>query len=378
MEPTPEQTATRRSLSDSAKIALCWCVACFLTVGLLTAADVTGGYTFTSGEKNVTHTKLNSLGAGTINATFYTDKSAQTAVGADTLLYYAAAEAAFRKTTLTTLFANAPAINGLSTLNSVGNFSVNTSKFTVNATTGTAAVEGHLTVGTNLSVTGTTTLTGTLTTTNSASIGALSAASLGVSGNSALTGTLSVGSTLTGIGAASFWNNVTLGNDAGDAITFTGTMAGTLQGTPTVSLTSVTLDASNDKVLIQDASDSSKLKIASLSGALLNTYSNQYAFDTTLKDSAHSLGDYPDMVRWAIVCTNATLGFAVGDEVDIASLVDSAKYGVWYSAGANSSNVFCAFESNTLYLRNKTNATAGVSSTAATNWNLRVRAVKKP
>lgn len=46
----------------------------------LQAADITPGYTFTSGERNVTHTKLNNSAAGTINTTFYSGKSS---AGAD-------------------------------------------------------------------------------------------------------------------------------------------------------------------------------------------------------------------------------------------------------------------------------------------------------
>lgn len=42
---------------------------------LLFGADITPGYTFTSGEANVTHTKLNNSAAGTINTTFYSGKS---------------------------------------------------------------------------------------------------------------------------------------------------------------------------------------------------------------------------------------------------------------------------------------------------------------
>jgi hypothetical protein len=38
-------------------------------------ADITPGYTFSSGEANVTHTKLNNSAAGTINTTFYSGKS---------------------------------------------------------------------------------------------------------------------------------------------------------------------------------------------------------------------------------------------------------------------------------------------------------------
>ena len=50
-----------------------WCI-----VG--TAADVTPGYTFSSGEANVTATKLNTAAAGTINTTFFSLKSS---AGAD-------------------------------------------------------------------------------------------------------------------------------------------------------------------------------------------------------------------------------------------------------------------------------------------------------
>lgn len=46
----------------------------------LMAADITPGYTFSSGEQNVTHTKLNNAAAGTINTTFYSGKSS---AGAD-------------------------------------------------------------------------------------------------------------------------------------------------------------------------------------------------------------------------------------------------------------------------------------------------------
>lgn len=38
------------------------------------AADITPGYTFSSGEANVTHTKLNNAAAGTINTSFYSGK----------------------------------------------------------------------------------------------------------------------------------------------------------------------------------------------------------------------------------------------------------------------------------------------------------------
>ncbi len=46
-----------------------------LPVALLFGADITPGYIFSSGEANVTHTKVNNATAGTINSTFYSGKS---------------------------------------------------------------------------------------------------------------------------------------------------------------------------------------------------------------------------------------------------------------------------------------------------------------
>ena len=45
-----------------------------LPLAMLYAADITPGYTFASGEANVTHTKLNNSAAGTINTSFYSGK----------------------------------------------------------------------------------------------------------------------------------------------------------------------------------------------------------------------------------------------------------------------------------------------------------------
>lgn len=46
-----------------------------LPLAMIFAADITPGYTFISGEKNVTHTKLNSATAGSINTSFYSSKA---------------------------------------------------------------------------------------------------------------------------------------------------------------------------------------------------------------------------------------------------------------------------------------------------------------
>lgn len=69
----------------------------------LMAADITPGYTFASGEANVTHTKLNNSASGTIATTFYSGKSAAGASmtpGNYTLLGLDSVSGLYRRATL--------------------------------------------------------------------------------------------------------------------------------------------------------------------------------------------------------------------------------------------------------------------------------------
>jgi hypothetical protein len=73
-----------------------------LPLAIAFGADISPGYTFTSGERNVTHTKLNSSAAGTINTSFYSGKSS---AGSDpntafTFLLHDTSLDVFKKTTL--------------------------------------------------------------------------------------------------------------------------------------------------------------------------------------------------------------------------------------------------------------------------------------
>lgn len=70
---------------------------------LLFGADVTPGYTFASGEQNVTHTKLNNASAGTVNTTFYSSRAAAPADPSATsyyLLLHDTGNNVFKKATL--------------------------------------------------------------------------------------------------------------------------------------------------------------------------------------------------------------------------------------------------------------------------------------
>jgi len=155
-------------------------------------------------------------------------------------------------------------VTGLSTLASLG--------VTGAATIGTTlGVTGLSTLG-SLSVTGASTLD-SLGVTNAATIGTtLGVTGLSTLGSLSVTGAATVGTTLgvtgaTTLGDLSTTGNTTLGNAGTD------TLAINSDAITVPNLSTVTVDLSNDKVLITDANDSSKVKLVAAS-ALGITSSN--------------------------------------------------------------------------------------------------------
>jgi len=193
------------------------------------------------------------------------------------------------------------------TLSSTGNFSVNTNKFTVNATSGNTTVLGTLgvtgatslsslstsgaaTVGTTLGVTGNfsvnstqftvaaatgnTVVAGTLNVTGASVLGSLSSSTLTVSGLSQVAeldalsdttvgGTLGVtgATTVTSItanGNATLNADTTIGNANTDVLTINS------NNVTLPNITAATIDYSNDTVLIRDQNDSNKLRSATM------------------------------------------------------------------------------------------------------------------
>lgn len=69
----------RTTLNVGWRVVAAFLCAVFAGPWLVFAADVTPGYTFSSGEQNVTHTKLNNASAGTVNTTFYSSRAAAAA-----------------------------------------------------------------------------------------------------------------------------------------------------------------------------------------------------------------------------------------------------------------------------------------------------------
>lgn len=79
--------------------------------------------------------------------------------------------------------------------------------------------------------------------------------------NGTFSGWMSVTGGFTNGGPAYLNGSVALGNASGDAITLSGTLEGTLQGEPIVSLTDTAIDFDFDKILFRDDNDGGTLKM---------------------------------------------------------------------------------------------------------------------
>jgi len=191
---------------------------------------------------------------------------------------------------------------------------------TTNATvTGNATVDGNTTIGSNSS--------DTLTVNATPSFGAAATFNGNVTANA----------------------NVTLGSDNADTVTLNGTLAGTIQGTPTVSLTSVS-DAYGDKVLIQDASDSNKLKVvAACLPKAWACISTKTADTTTVAATVSRTGG-----STTATVTKSSHGLKVGDVIYLDNGVADGWYDIKAVPDANTFNV-------------QTVATTALSS-VATQW----------
>tara|TARA_R110000868_G_scaffold117108_3_gene311136 strand:- start:425 stop:1300 length:876 start_codon:yes stop_codon:yes gene_type:complete len=196
-------------------------------------AQITKGTTYTSG-MSVTHTNLNNLvDAATLQADAI-DAQTDRPTLATTDTFLVTSGATLKKVTLANLLKVAPAIGG-------------TTPAAVTATTLNAS--GLATVG-SLTSTGAATA---LSLQTNASI--IVGSTLAVAGNGTFLSTASFADVVYMNGGAN------LGNAAADPVVLNCTISGTLKGEPVVDLTSVTAAAA-DKVLIQDASDANKLKLA--------------------------------------------------------------------------------------------------------------------
>jgi len=274
------------------------------------------------------------------------------------------------------------------TLSATGNFAINTNKFNVTAASGNTTCAGSLTLTTgSLTVGGNTSVAGNITTNgyvilnnaygiqqNSAggsntfagtsTFNGLAVFNGGISFNSNITlaNNLTVNGTTTLNSVAALNGNITLGDSAADTLTVAATPTfnapATFNGNVTIGNDATDTLAINaafnpatetiaagDFVLIQDVSDSNKIKKATTSSLQFATkyVSAEFALPTGNADNilnvAHGLGGRPDIAMAQLVCQVANNGYEVGDIINTYDCA-GGQYSPAFSFGFNSSNIY--------------------------------------
>jgi hypothetical protein len=222
------------------------------------AVNTTGDFSVATNKLTVASASGNTAVAGTLAVTGATNLSSLITSGAATI------GGALNVTGATTLTGNLTvpgnlAVTGTSTLTGatgvIGNFAVNTNKFTVAAASGDTVIAG------TLGVTGAVTATGNLSTS-----GTLGGNALSINGNGAITGYL----------------NISGDSNIGNAGTDTLVIASNNITVPNVS--TVTVDLAADNVLIKDATDN-KVRLVAASSLGISASNAPQVKQTLYQDS---------------------------------------------------------------------------------------------
>lgn len=293
------------------------------------AGDINKGYTFSPGEHNVTHTKLNNLvDQAAVNPSFYTDKAATTQpAAADLVLIYNQAAGAFRRTTLNSLLlANTNLIAGQAELTALA---TNAMVLVLDPTQG----YGKAQLGNIF--------------TNWAAL--MSADQLGALSSPSNNPSFLVWDPTNG------WKNVSLTN-LPSLITPTNLA-------PVTSLLSLT---NGDSLSVYDPTN--KLAKRLPVSVLLSSGSAQTNFTNTaggiLLSNAHGLAAAPSRLRTVLVCVTNELGYVTGQEVDTGIIfTEGPTPGFITVADATNVLVYCspalASSSNRYYIPELPTGTPG-------------------
>jgi hypothetical protein len=224
------------------------------------AVNTTGDFSVATNKLTVASASGNTAIAGTLTVTGATNLSSLATSGAATI------GGALNVTGATTLTGNLTvpgnlAVTGTSTL--TGATAVTGTLGVAGASTlASVGVTGAATVGTTLGVTGVSTLASAVVT-GAATVGT----TLGVTGNTTLAGDLAAN------------GNTTLGNAGTDTLILNS------DNITVPNISTVTVDIASDKVLITDASDSSKVKVVAASSLGISATTAPQVKQTLYQDS---------------------------------------------------------------------------------------------
>ena len=302
-----------------------------------TAVNSTGDFSVGANKLTVAAASGNTVVGGTLTVTGATSLSGNLAIPGNLSVT--------GTSTLTgaTSVASTLAVTGATSLSSVSTSGAAVVGTTLNvaglSTLDSLGVTGAATVGTTLGVTGATTLaTVGATTANIATLnvsGATTLASVGV------TGAATVGTTLDVTGAATLSNNLTVTGNAtvnGDTtIGNLGTDLLTINANVVTlpNLTNVTVDLANDKVLITDANDGSKLRSIAASALGINASNAPQCVQTidttrqTYSGSATAPGQEITVLNTTITPRSASSKILVTICINYSCLVNASQFVVF-------------------------------------------------
>lgn len=351
------------------------------------AGDITTGYSFSSGEQNVTHTKLNnSINNAVIGSSFYTGKSAVTTTEAgDLVLLYSSANAGLRKISALNLFISnlgiitnqtqdlTPATGDYVLTYDVSAMSLKKATLMDLVFTNTYLIDGR----TNWA-------TPSRTTTS------LLAYDTGTKEYSKLTRS----NLFYQFFEFNTWTNLPTANPTNiDTWVIFDSQSGsnrqTTLGNLLTNLPTVTSNGPTDWVVIVTNGVPTKISLNNFSniiaGNLIATVLPRKFVSTPVAgsgittaskpvDTAHGFAATPQLVRAVIVCTTANLNYSIGDEVNLDAAWDGALSAAPVFTFGNSTNIGAIARSSAANWQIANKTTGTLTSITAGSWSLKVYA----
>jgi len=350
------------------------------------AADINKGYSFQAGEQGITHAKLNNLvDQATIDASFFTGKTATTGPGAnDLLLSYNVSAGAFRKVTLDNLvFAHTNLVKNRveETLLATNDLLL---LWDTSAGAHRKATLDSLALGmaTNYDLLAAPSGDDTLLLYNAASVALrrIYRTNLFYDWSSALRGSLGLAGLTPHTAPVTgdrlwIWDGT---NNLNKAVTLTNLLVGgyTNKATPTT----------NDLLTIYDA-DAGAMKQTTLAAVktlvapapayVKVSFTNTVPAAGGTVSNAHGLAGVPTIIRTSLLCVTNEFGYSAGDEVNLDNVNEATSNYIGFMTTWNSSNVVVTRgPTYGTYLLDKTNGAARVITDA--RWKIKTDCVYFP